>query len=283
MNIYQEIWHADMKNNGIPPILTTENGDISEGYVIVDIEGNNSEHHILKEVVIPPKKTLSYQLVERLFDNYSLNQKHKEKNTLAESKEVEDFLIMAVNSNPLKIAKNFIEEKLNKKFNHIEWYSYLHDLWFRQFNWDKGRDLSAFEHIFIGEQKKRKLLGHHFWYKYWLEDNASINKHNIDQIELICRSTYNQNEASPYAVTVGCILNAFDCKKRRFIEILKNRCAFFVGISAEGLLALGTVRATEHRDVPENFVINNRNYKLVLFMSPDGKSIRTFYPIYIPS
>lgn len=282
MDIYQAIWDADMKNNGIPPISIAENGDISEGYVIVDMESCTSEHHILKEVIIPDRKRGSYQLVEKLFDNYSLNQRYKEKNTPSKSKEVEEFLIMSINSPPMKIAKIFIEKKSNKEFNQAEWYTYLHDLWFRQFNWESGKDLSGFEHVFIGEQRRRKLIGHHFWYKYWLEDNADLNKHNKDQIELICMNTNEQKVAAPYAITIGYNLNAFDYEKRRFIKIFKNHCAFFVGISAEGLLALGTVRALPHEDVPENFVINDKNFKLELFMSPDRKSIRTFYPLYIP-
>jgi poly(U)-specific endoribonuclease len=283
VDIYQAIWDADMKGNGIRPISTTENRDISEGYVVVDMESCNPEHRIFKEVHIPDKKRSSYRLIEKLFDNYTLNEINKEKNTTNESKEVEEFLIMAINSPPVKIAKKFIEEKSNKEFNKLQWYTYLHDLWFRQFNLESGKDLSGFEHVFIGEQKRRKLVGYHFWYKYWLEDNADLNKHDRDQIELTCVNFNEQKPATPYVITVGYHLKAFDYEKKRFIKILKKRCAFFVGISAEGLLALGTVRAMPQEDVPENFVINDVHYKLELFRSPDDKSIRTFYPIYVPS
>lgn len=242
MDIYQAIWDADMKSNGIRPLPTTENRDISEGYVVVDTESYTPEHPIFKDVHIPDRKRSSYQLIEKLFDNYTLNQMNKERNTLNESKEVEEFLIMAINSPPVKIAKKFIEEKSNKEFNEFQWYTYLHTLWFRQFNWESGKDLSGFEHVFIGEQKKRKLVGHHFWYKYWLEDNADLNKHNRDQIELICVNLNEQKLARPYVITVGYHLKAFDYEKKHFIDIFKKKCTFFVGISAEGLLALGTVR-----------------------------------------
>ncbi|MHC1685916.1 MAG: hypothetical protein AB6733_23800 [Clostridiaceae bacterium] len=275
MNIYQSIWDADMKGSGVKPILPNENKDISEGYAVV-------ESGILKEVVIPEKKRPSYKLVEKLFDNYSLNQKNGEKNTSNEAKEIEEFLLMAISSYPMKLAKDYIEKKSNEKFNELEWYTYLHDLWFRQFDWDRGKDLSGFEHTFIGEQRRKKLIGHHFWYKYWLEDNPSLNNHNIDQVELLPGKLIEENSTAPFVVTAGYMLNAYDYEKRRFIKISKNKCAFFVGISAEGLLALGTVRALEHQDVPEDFIINNTNYKLELFKSPDGKSIRTFYPLYEP-
>jgi poly(U)-specific endoribonuclease len=282
MDIYQLIWDADMKSNGLQPIRTTEKGDLAQGYVVVDTEICNPEHHILKEVHIPERKRSSYQLIEKLFDNYILNQTNKEKNTTNELKEVEEFLTMAIHSPPCRIAKKFIEEKFNKEFNELQWYTYVHDLWFRQFTWESGKDLSGFEHVFVGEQKGKKLVGHHFWYKYWLEDNANLTEHHKDQIEMTC-AHLEQKQASPHVITVGYHLNAFDFNKRRFIKIGKKRCAFFVGLSAEGLLALGTVRAMPQEFAPEDFIINGVHYKLELFRSPDGKSIRTFYPIYVTS
>lgn len=278
MDIYQAIWDADMKGNGIRPISTSEKGDRSEGYVVVDTEACSPEHRILKEVHIPDRKRSSYELIEKLFDNYQLNQTNQEKNTLNESKEVEQFLHMAIHSLPGKIAKEYVEEKFNKKFNEQQWYANLHELWFRQFYWESGIDLSGFEHVFIGEQKKKKLVGHHFWYKYWLEDSAERNQHHRDQIELTCANHHEQNHTAPHVITVGYHLDAFDYEKKRFMKIIKKRCAFFVGISGEGLLALGTVRAMPQEFLPDHFVINDVQYKLELFMSPDGKSIRTFYP-----
>ncbi len=279
MDIYQKIWDADMIGSGLRPILPAEKAERSEGYVVVDPESCKPDHHILKEVYIPVHKKRSYQLIEQLFDNYTLNQLNNERNTLNESKEVKEYLNMAIDSPPLKIARKFIEEKSLKPFTQQQWYTYLHDLWFRQFDWESGKDLSGFEHVFVGEQKRRKLVGHHFWYKYYLEDNAELNKQKRDLIELTCLNHHKQNPAAPYVMMAGFHFKAFDYEKRRFIKILKKRCAFFVGISAEGLLALGTVRAFPHPDVPETFTLNNSQYKLELYMSPDGKSIRTFYPI----
>jgi poly(U)-specific endoribonuclease len=233
-------------------------------------------------VYIPDRKRNSYQLTEKLFDNYTLNQMYRERNTRDEAREIEAFLQMAIHSEPVKTARKYIEEKRKQEFADKQWYEYLHRLWFRQFNWESGRDLSGFEHVFIGEQKRRKLVGHHFWYKYYLEDNGLLTKQKQDQIELTCLNHNDQKSATPYVITVGYHLRAFDFEKKRFIKILKKKCAFFVGISAEGLIALGTVRALEHKDVSEIFVINETKYELVLYMSPDGKSIRTFYPSYVP-
>jgi poly(U)-specific endoribonuclease len=279
MNIYQEIWDADMKGNGLRPITTKDISNPSEGYVVVDTEKCDPDHQIFKEVCLPAQKRSSYQIVEKLFDNFTLNQIYREKNTKSESLEVEEFLSMAIHSIPVKMAKKFIEEKTNKELNETDWYKYLHTLWFRQFNWESGKDLSGFEHVFIGEQKRRKLVGHHFWYKYYMEDHAFLNKQKRDQIELTCLNHSEHRLAGPDVIILGFHLRAYDYEKRRFIKILKKKCAFFTGISAEGLLALGTVRSIGQKNFPERIVINNKYYHLELFMSPDGESIRTFYPI----
>jgi poly(U)-specific endoribonuclease len=279
VNIYQAIWDAEMKENGIPPMFTAENKDISQGYVLVD---RQNEHQLLKDLHIPDRKRHSYQLVEKLFDNFTLNKKSEEKYATEKEKEVQQFLRMAIQSSPMKIAKNFVEEVMDQKFTDSQWYNYLHDLWFRQFDDKHGKDLSGFEHVFIGEQKGKELEGHHFWYKYWLEENGDLNEQHINQIDAI--DTANDKEESPASVviTVSYHLKAIDYEKQRFIKLKKRKSTFFVGTSAEGLLALGTVRALPEKCVPLNCVINDTHYKLECFMSPDGKSIRSFYPSYIP-
>ncbi|WP_226035261.1 hypothetical protein [Aquibacillus saliphilus] len=274
MNIYQAIWDADMNENGIRPTFTKKNMDKSQGYVVVDTNICFREHHIIKDVHIPDRKRNSYHLIEKLFDNYNVNQRDTEKDSTYKSKEVEAFLKMAVKSSPCQIAKKFTEESSNKKFSELQWYTYLYDLWFRQFNYNNGKDLSGFEHVFIGEQKGRDLVGHHFWYKYWLEENKYLNKHKRDKIKMTCQSDNKTKFSTPDVVTVGYHLEAFDYEKKRYINIKKRKGTFFVGLSAEGLLAIGTVRA----NAPFDFKVNGVDYELKLFMSPDGKSIRTFYP-----
>ncbi|WP_121612409.1 hypothetical protein [Mesobacillus foraminis] len=279
MDIYQKIWDADMMGNGIRPITAKENRNLSEGFVVVDLESCGPEHSLFKEVHIPDYKRGSYQLVEKLFDNYALDQTRKERNNRSESREVQEFLLTAMETPPLRVAKQYMEKTSGVQIGDQEWYTYLHDRWFRQFNWDSGKDLSGFEHVFIGEQNRKRLVGHHFWYKYYLEDNPHLNKLHQDQIELDCLNLEIQKRTAPYVLTMGYHLKAFDYEKRRFIDISKKRCGFFVGMSAEGLLALGTVRAMLNEEAVEYFTLNGVKYQLELFMSPDNKCIRTFYPM----
>jgi poly(U)-specific endoribonuclease len=271
MNIYQAIWDEDMNANGIRAISTSDAKNNTIGYVVVDGSGHHPDHHVIKEVFIPEEKQTSYKLVERLFDNYHLSQYSKEYNNQKERDEISQFLIHAIETPPMKLAKQYIEERFNEKYSETQWYQYLYDLWFRQFNWKEGKDLSGFEHVFIGEQNRKRLVGHHFWYKFWLEDHKDVNQMNRDQVQLS-----NHNTLCPEVITLTYYLDAYDYRKRRFIKLVKKKCAYFVGISAEGLLALGTVRATGI--VPKEMILNQQHYHLELYMSSDGKSIRTFYP-----
>lgn len=279
MDIYHRIWEVDMQSNGIMPILPDENRNHSKGYVVVDGDIRTPEHQVLREVHIPDGKRRSYQLVEKLFDNYRLNQYSREKETRKEFNEVREFLTNVMQSPPLKMARKFVEEKLNKTFTDLQWFAHLQQLWFRKFDLESGRDISGFEHVFIGEQKRKMLLGHHFWFKYWLEDNGKLNHHHIDQIEMKDNNPqYAPEPGAPYIITAGYRLKAFDFEKKRFVKISKSRCGFFIGTSPEGLLALGTIRALFPEDAPHYISFNGTPYKLELYMSPDGKSIRTFYP-----
>lgn len=278
MDIYQKVWDADMKQSGLRPITPSENRDRSEGYVVVDTGACTPDHHVLKEVHIPDKKRKSYALIEKLFDNYTLNQKNNEINTPYESKEASEFLEMASISPPLQVAKQYLAAELDMDFNDQQWYDQLQNLWFRQFNWESARDLSGFEHVFIGEQQKKKLVGHHFWYKYWLDDQDQK-----DRVDLTCEVPADQSAASPHVITISYHLNAADHHKKNTVQISKKRCTYLIGISAEGLLALGTVRALGKERAPDYFYINDIPFKFELIMSPDGKSIRTFYPSYTSS
>jgi poly(U)-specific endoribonuclease len=51
---------------------------------------------------------------------------------------------------------------------------------------------------------------------------------------------------------------------------------FWVGCSIEGLMALGTVRFFTRGRVQTT--INGASYQIELYRSPEGRSLRTFFP-----
>ena len=62
-----------------------------------------------------------------------------------------------------------------KSYSREAWQELIFDVWFRQFDDGRNLDLSGFEHVAVGEQKGGTVNGHHFWYKYYLDDWAAFS------------------------------------------------------------------------------------------------------------
>jgi len=104
----------------------------------------------------------TFALVERLFDNYSPDQKQKEFNTPEEAREVDDFLEEILKTQCMKILVGFYFKGISDR-QIIK--NKLKDIWFKQYNMGPNKDLSGFEHCVVGEMNEDKVSGYHFWYK----------------------------------------------------------------------------------------------------------------------
>ena len=60
---------------------------------------------------------------------------------------------------------SILEGQSGARFSRDAWQELIFDIWFRQFDDGRNLDLSAFEHVAVGEQKDGKVNGHHFWYR----------------------------------------------------------------------------------------------------------------------
>jgi len=310
MNIYQEIWNVDIEEgNGIRPILKDKDINIekNKGYVVVNMKGiitstTNEDHNILQDLNIPDSKKLIYKIFHEFFDNYEKDASGREIYSKEKEGEINKFLELIIESPSIKLAKSFIEKEGLKFENKIEWIKYLKELWFTQFNQNNGVDLTGFEHVFMGEQKgEDKLSGYHFWYKYWLDDDTSIiEKYGSPEYEVldIKIATGNQPDTSPSPDVVTLIYDLIIKENGKEIKLEKRpKGGFFVGISPECLIALGTVAysqkyklKTEYegkrdRDGLKNPVIklNGIKYELAIYKCKEcykKDRIRTFYPIY---
>ncbi|MCU4831879.1 hypothetical protein OCF61_03190 [Bacillus cereus] len=277
-NIYQEIWDADMNENGIKAVFDTSNVDCNEeGYVLVDprrvSESEQKNHQLFTEVCIPERKITSYNLVEKLFNNFYLDPHLREGNTVEEQEEVDALLKHAIKSEAMKICRTYVESKKQTTLSDEQWYTYLHNIWFLQYNQGSRYNLSGFEHVFIGEKDhdSNGLSGYHFWYKYHLEDKTGPN----DKIIYV---EPNDDNTVPDVITFKYELTASD-DRTDGITLLKNRGGFFIGLSPEGLLAIGTARFADTMSENNDIEINNQIYNLKMY-THGLRSMRTFYPMY---
>jgi poly(U)-specific endoribonuclease len=295
-SIYQQIWDADLTGNGILPIFddkTLSNEQQAAGYVKINSKLDNSNDpdlRVLTEVSIPPSKMRTYDLCRQLFENYALDQQDVEVETPEEREEVHNLLQAIVDTAPMQVARLYVQSQIGTTVSKERWYSTLLELWFRRFTQESGRDLSAFEHIIVGEQKGSKVGGYHFWYKYYLDDGLARQvdggRGNFpglsdDRITYLSSKASNSQSIYPESVVISYRWKAPDYDAKKLRPLTKPTGGFFVGCSIEGLMAIGTVRAHVSARAPKEAVINGARYDLKVFRSDDNKNLRTFYPVFL--
>lgn len=292
--IYQEIWNADQAQNGVEAILDTHNGTQQQGFVKVNSsldESSNPDLKVLSEVHIPPNKMQTYELCRKLFNNYTLEERMRENDTPEEEREIHDFVTAIRDTQPMQVARDYIERQTGSPITPEHWHNTLVELWFKRFSSGGDPELSGFEHIVVGEQESLKVQGYHFWWKYFLDDGfgSLVDDGAANNIPGLSndRIFYNGSKQKsgqlkfPESVTISYRWNAPDYENNRIRNLSKNIGGFFVGCSVEGLMALGTVLAHRGVRAPKTAVIEGARYDMKLFHSGNGKHIRTFFPIFL--
>ena len=115
-DIYQEIWNADQAQNGVEPVLSAEEGSQEHGYVEVNANLDASSDpnlKVLEKLHIPSHKMNTYNLCRKLFNNFSLAEPMPEFDTPEERQEVHDFLTAIVDTEPMEVARHYIERESN--------------------------------------------------------------------------------------------------------------------------------------------------------------------------
>jgi poly(U)-specific endoribonuclease len=283
-DIYQRIWDADQAGRGVRAIVAGMRGDPDEGFVVVDEHATgDAAHRLFTEVRIPARKRLTYDLCRRLFDNYRLDQTKTEDTTPEEARELVALLDVIGTSPPMQIAREHLERERGRAYLDDQWQEVVFDVWFRAFDDGRNRDLSGFEHVVVGEQRAGRVNGYHFWYKYYLDDwPIFLDSDDIDFDGLRYDGPSRSGALAvvgrqlPEVVTLAFRWHAqdFDAGVKR--TLYKPVGGFFVGCSVEGLLALGLVRFFARGRV--EIVINGGRYQVDLHRSPDGQSLRSFFP-----
>lgn len=292
-DIYQRIWDADQKENGICPILDTQTGNPEKGYVKVNsnLSQEDEDLRVLSDLHIPEHKKRTYQLGLKLFDNFALSERAEEIDTAAERTEVHDFVDAIIDTAPMQVARAYIAEQTGSSLTRQRFYNTIIEMWFRKYGQSGDPHLSGFEHVIIGEQDGAKAKGYHFWYKYYLDDGFARQQDGLyadsfpvlraDRINYFgSKMTGNQHQF-PESVTISYRWFAPDYEAEALRPLFKKIGGFFVGCSIEGLLAMGTVRGHLGINAPRKALINGGEYDMKLFHSDNRQHIRTFYPVFL--
>jgi poly(U)-specific endoribonuclease len=83
----------------------------------------------------------------------------------------------------------------------------------------------------------------------------------------------------PEVVTLAYRWDAHEAETGQRRTLYNPIGGFWVGCSIEGLMALGLVRFLQRGRTEA--VINGARYEVELYRSPDGQSLRTFFPRFL--
>ncbi len=282
MSIYQEIWDADQAGSGVRAIGDVAQGDPGSGYVLVDEKGRGKTHKLLPQAEIPAAKRETYELTKALFNNYELSQFKSETTTSEEEAEIDALMAGIIDTEPMRLARSFIEAQTADSFSTMGWYAKVKTIWFKEFSSSSGIDLSGFEHVVVGEAKGQTLGGYHWWYKYFLDDMFELRPFE-DRVDYLGPRYGNAPTGAtvPDVVTIAYDIRATDFFTGETRTLKKKIGGFWVGPSIEGLMALGTVRFIKGARAPREATINGHRYALELFKDASGAFLRTFYPKYL--
>lgn len=276
-SVYARIWDQDQVADGIPPLRPGEPKDPATGFVLVDeAAGGDPDHRLFPEVVIPESKRPSYERAKTLFDNYRLQQADGEETDRVEAGEILALIEAAVASPPMAVAREEIERASGRSVGDDELAEVLFELWFRPYDIGRNRDLTGFEHVVVGEANGEAVSGHHFWYRYYLDDGI-LGDDRIDW-----RGTRydgpggRSRRLTPLGRTAPAVVTLAYRWHTPAGSLFQEIGGFFVGCSLEGLLALGTARFFDRGG--GRAIIGGAEVEIVLHSSPDGRSVRTFYP-----
>ncbi|WGF86290.1 hypothetical protein [Marinivivus vitaminiproducens] len=281
--IYQRLWDLDQAGNGIEPLHPGARGDPDRGYVVVDEMGDGGDHVLFPEVVLPAAKRRTYDLATAIFPYYRLDQTKDERPTEATAQAMLALLEAVADTEVMAAAALTVGRMTGRDTRGEAWLRLLFDVWFRPFDMGRNRDLSGFEHVVRGEQKQAALSGQHWWYAYAQADDPDGpdgDRIRYDGLRYARRISSEGLPTPPEVVTLSYRWDALDAETGQSRPLGQEIGGFFVGCSIEGLMALGTVSFFQP-DRPEPFTLGDGRYQMDLYRSPDGQSLRTFYPVYL--
>ncbi len=304
-NVFQRIWDSD--ENQLSVSRRTKTGewvdpeaDIlldeqvrASGERAIDLATRPLFHKVNEGKLFDPNRT--YVSFMKLLDNYAIRTIDPEFTTEEEEAEQQYFLSQILQTRPMQIARNYINQTLGENLSEAQFRQVLHRLWFELYTNRGTIDFcSGFEHVFVGEGKyklrqdnKREIFGdvsgYHSWVKFYLDEkNKRVNfyGYNYD----------SQGPMNPNMVTLQMVNTVRDTLGKPIAKLFKRKSGFFVGSSPECEMAMATVVFFEsvHGKISDKrrVTINGATYNLVLYRSTNsdgsrGDFIRSFYPIFL--
>mmetsp|Transcript_28238 Transcript_28238/g.61817 ORF Transcript_28238/g.61817 Transcript_28238/m.61817 type:complete len:410 (+) Transcript_28238:106-1335(+) len=125
----------------------------------------------------------------KLLDNYERETGKAERVTHEEKKEVAEFLDALCETKVFRFLLEYLRAHPSLLSGNralhtmLDMQNLISDLWMAPYRRYRENDSSGFEHVFVGEEKRGKIIGMHNWVTYYLEEQ----KGNIDYLGWVGR------------------------------------------------------------------------------------------------
>lgn len=301
-NIYERLWKLDQQHNGLTvsarknatewvkpdaDILLDEQAKFTGGL-------DRAPKPLFAKVDLTKVSGPTYVTAKALFDNYVAKDREPEDalgSNVTEDAEIDAFIDAILQTDVMKLCQQDIEDRiLGVPFDDGEFAVAIRKQWFELYhNFYRadcddsvpGKKFSnGFEHVFVGDYETGGIGGHHFWYKFFLEEqNGDANTLGWN---------YGQNSGGqtyPWVATFAMKWKIDGATKS------SGKKGFLVGNSPELLIAWGTtayyeaekgLRSGDHIPI----VIEGAKLDLVVYLETladcsDGDHIKSQFPKFI--
>lgn len=307
-NVYQRIKDAD--DNGLSVGRFHEGRTVPSTDIVLDEQGqatggrsNDAAPRPLFRQVDEAKLIGGcYAEFIALLNNYDVRSGNAESFPADEQAEIDAFVDKAVLSRPMQVAFAYVSEDLGVGMTKPQFREAVEKIWFEPFTNHFGGNetphCSGFEHVFVGEgkfpangtgQRRGEISGYHGWLRFYRDEKAGIANYLGHKYDLPPAS----KPANAGAITLRMIWNLDDDNNQSTssVELYKPKGGFFIGMSPECELAIGTVAFFELQEAllsgdKRRTAIDGVTYDLVLYASVKangqrGDHIRSFFPVVV--
>jgi len=167
--IVQEMWSADDNRAVFGQDLVI---DMGRRTFTRDQSADRAKEPLISYVNEDLFERETYKRFYDLLDNYESNTGVEEVMTHQEIIEMKKFIDIIVETEPMKIAKNYLNSKGWAPEDQEEFKDWLWDVWFTLYKRGRTRgrtsgDSSGFEHVFVGEIRNGQVIGFHNWIQFY--------------------------------------------------------------------------------------------------------------------
>ena len=249
-DIFVELWRLDQQRNGLSVTLRDSDGRWEDESAEIRLDEQDRSTNPSNDGAPSPMLLIhddskldgaSWQAVQELFDNYNAHEAGQEDevgNNQEEDDEIESFLNAILATDVMQRSLEYInQEGLHGQVDDLTLQAYrelLKRQWFElytnHFSTAKS-DNSGFEHVFVGDHNGQKIGGHHFWWKFFIDQeqgSADSLGHNYKG---------PQGDRYPWIATFR--MRWSPEQGTNLVD--PDQKGFFVGCSPELMIAYGTL------------------------------------------